>query len=342
MKKRITIKDVAREANVAISTVSHVLNGTAKISEPTREKVLEVIQRTNYVPNGYANRCGKKRTKSIGVMVTDLSNEFYTRVVSSIMSEALRENYATIVCEMAFNYKKVNLGMETLLDNGACGIIFVGGEKDVNVIMKAAQKVPVILCDRKIAGTSIPSITTDNVAAMRSLLALLKQWGYERIGYLSEAIELNNLKDRYLGFRVGVEENGFTSSTDHIIFHKNLKLDKALCAKNYIYEYIKKEGVKNLPEIFVTTSDLIAAGAIAALREHGLRVPEDIGVTGFDNISIAAVFDPPLTTIAQNMDMMGKYCFRNILNMINNIELPAPHSVLEAEVIVRKSVLNKY
>ena len=149
-KKKITIHDVAREANVSISTVSHVLNGTAKISDATRQRVIEVVQRFNYVPNGYGLRGRDKNSKVVGVMVADIKNEFYARCVQSIMNVALQENYTTMICEMAFNYKKECMGVDALLDKGVDGIIFIGGSMDGNIIRKANKSVPVILCDRKI------------------------------------------------------------------------------------------------------------------------------------------------------------------------------------------------
>ena len=164
--KKITIHDVAREAEVSISTVSHVLNGTAKISEATRQRVIDIVQRFNYVPNGYGLKVRDKGSKVLGVMVADIKNEFYARCVQSIMNTALQENYTTMICEMAFNYKKECMGVDALLDKGVDGIIFIGGSMDGNIIRKANKSVPVMLCDRKITGVSLPSVTTDNVSCL--------------------------------------------------------------------------------------------------------------------------------------------------------------------------------
>ena len=340
-KKKITIHDVAREANVSISTVSHVLNGTAKISDATRQRVIEVVQRFNYVPNGYGLRGRDKNSKVVGVMVADIKNEFYARCVQSIMNVALQENYTTMICEMAFNYKKECMGVDALLDKGVDGIIFIGGSMDGNIIRKANKSVPVILCDRKIAGSSLPSVTTDNVSAMRNLISLLKEWGYTKIGLLSETLEMDNLKDRCLGFKAGMEENGLKQYKEFMLFHPDLKLDKATAANCFLREHLERHGTRKLPEVFVTTSDLIATGAISALRKYGIRIPGDIGITGFDDISLAANLDPPLTTIAQNMEEMGLYCFRNILNLINGTAIGVPHSVIDAQSVIRKSVIDR-
>lgn len=340
-KKKITIHDVAREAGVSISTVSHVLNGTAKISDATRQHVIEVVQRFNYVPNGYGGKGRDKNLKTVGIMVADIKNEFYARCVQSIMNAALQENYTTMICEMAFNYKKECMGVDALLDKGVDGIIFMGGSLDENIIRKANRSAPVLLCDRKIAGSSLPSVTTDNVSAMRDLISLLKEWGYTKIGLLSETPEMDNLKDRCLGFRAGIEENGLKLYKEFMLFSPDLKLDKARAANCLLKEYLEKHGTRNLPEVFVTTSDLIAAGAISALRKYGIRVPNDVGITGFDDISLAANLDPPLTTIAQNMEEIGLYCFRHILNLINGTAIGVPHSVIEAEIVIRKSVIDR-
>ncbi|MEG0381776.1 MAG: LacI family DNA-binding transcriptional regulator [Christensenella sp.] len=339
-KKKVTINDIASASGVSISTVSHVLNGTAKISDETRKRVIDAVQKFSYVPNGYSLKWRGKNSKVVGVMVADIKNEFYASCVQSIMNAALQDNYTTMICEMAFNYKKECMGVDALLDNGVDGIIFIGGSMDGNIICKANKTVPVILCDRKMVGSSLPSVTTDNVCAMRNLISLLKEWGYTKIGLLTETPELDSVKDRCIGFKAGIEENGLKQYKEFMLFNSQLKLDKATGANCFLREYLERNGTGNLPEVFVTTSDLIAAGAISALRERGIRVPQDIGVTGFDNISLAANLDPPLTTISQNMKEMGIYCFRNILNLINGTAIGVPHSVIDAEIVIRKSVLD--
>jgi LacI family transcriptional regulator len=120
-----------------------------------------------------------------------------------------------------------------------------------------------------------------------------------------------------------------------------MKLNKRFTANNFVKEFLDRNGTRNLPEVIITTSDLIAAGAISALREYGIRVPHDVGITGFDDISLAGNLDPPLTTVAQNMEEMGTYCFRNMFNLINGNAIGIPHSVIDTKIVIRESVLKK-
>ncbi|HBU12319.1 MAG TPA: hypothetical protein DEB31_06200 [Clostridiales bacterium] len=338
-EKKVTIKDVAQESGVAVSTVSHVLNGTAKISDATKNRVLEVIRAMNYIPSNRKARGGGASSKVIGMMLADMTNEFYSRCTNAVMNAAAAENYSVLIGEIAYDYKREYMCVEAMIEKGVEGIIFTGGAMDANIIRRANKSIPVVLCDRKLMGTPFPTVTTDNVTIMRDLVALLSTWGYTKLGYVSESLELHNLKERFLGFKIGVEENGLRLQDQHTLILPKHRTDKVTTANQCLKEYMEKHTAKDLPEVFVTTSDLIAIGVSSALKENGLRIPEDIGITGFDDISVAAHLDPPLTTVAQNMNELGLYSFRNVLNLIHGTAIGIPHSVVDAKIITRGSVL---
>lgn len=244
--------------------------------------------------------------------------------------------FTPLFCDMTHDYKRLYHSMKALIEKDVDGIIFLGGSMDENIILGASEKLPVVLGDRKFINQSLPSVMTDNITAVRNLIFRLKQSGYTKIGYLGERAEMSNVSDRYMGFKHGLEENGLKFYEEFVLEEKILMLDKV----NNTYKLVKEKfsGVKHLPEVFVTTSDLIAVGAMGAFRELNVSIPKDIGVVGFDDISIASLTDPPLTTIAQDMERIGTTCFLSLLNTINRTDTGILHHSVDATLKIRKTV----
>ena len=202
-------------------------------------------------------------------------------------------------------------------------------------IIRAAKRVPVVLGDRRMPNVPIDSVGTDNQDAMRRLVGRLARAGYSRIGYVSEDLIMSNCSDRYQGFLQGMAENGLPVEERWMFLRPELRLNKAEGTYRY---FLPLERFRPLPQIFVCTSDLIAMGLIAALKAGGLHVPRDVGVVGFDDISIAAFYDPPLTTIAQDMRQLGRSCFQALLNRMEDRNRTTQDILVKAKIVVRDSV----
>jgi len=327
--------DIARNAGVSVTTVSHVLNRTANISQETTHRVLAVAQQLNYVQNKALENKALKR-KTIGILVPDISNEFYSRCIQSICDAAWAHNYKPIVCGMCHDKRIETKYIKTFIKDGVSGLIFFGGFLDEKYIINAAKKVPVVLGDRYLLNHSIPSVITDNSGVMRRLVAKLAKAGYTKIGFITEDLEMSNIKERYMGFKMGMEENNLPWMSEFIIHDKRLRLNKLTNGKELMNEYLADR--RKLPEVFLTTSDLIAIGAMSSLRERGYDIPKDIGVVGFDDITIAAHAYPPLTTVAQNMKLLGKSCFIKLLDSIEGRDTANSQMVINAKIIIRESV----
>lgn len=337
MKKRksVTIKDVAKKAQVSISTVSHVLNNTASISSETKSKVMEAVHELNYTyfrPESSKNI--KKR--QIAVFAPDISNEFYTNCVRAINTAAWHKEYTVLICEMCNEENAQIKYLQNVINSGIDGIIFLGGFLKEKYILEAAKHLPVILGDRKLLNHSLPTVQTDNVAVLRRLIAMLYGAGYRKIGLISEDLEMTNIIDRYMGYKMGLEENGLATDERYIFCEKNLRLDKLKNSYRFVKELLSSG--TPIPEVFVTTSDLIAMGAMTAFKESGFTIPWDIGVTGFDDITVAAHTRPTLTTVAQNMEKIGTECFASLYEKINNPQEDVHHTVVDAQIIIRDSV----
>jgi LacI family transcriptional regulator len=326
--------DIARESGVSVTTVSHVLNRTAAISSETTERVLAAAKQLKYIKRKPFAQAGKKNTP-IGILVPDIANEFYARCVQTICEEAWAHDYTAHVCGMRHEQQTETKYIKSLIDNGIGGLIFFGGFLDEKYILEASKHVPVVLGDRYLLNHTIPAVITDNTGVMRRLVAKLAKAGYSKIGFISEDLEMTNMKERYMGFKMGIEENGLLFKNEFIMHDKRLRLDKMTNGNLLMREILADK--RALPEVFLTSSDLIAVGVMAALHNEGYRIPKDIGIIGFDDISFAAHAYPPLTTVAQNMRQLGKSCFDILMNGING-GIAAGHIVINAKIIVRESV----
>lgn len=329
------MEDIAAQAEVSVTTVSHVVNGTATISEATTARVNAVIDRLGYRAKPATQLRGGKRT--IGIFAPDIANEFYSSCIQVIFEEAWSHDYAVMVCDTRHQEQAEDSYIKSLIAGGVCGLIFLGGTDDQSYILEAAKQVPVVLGDRTILNHPMDAVVTDNTDIMRRMIAKLAGSGYRRLGFVGQDLDMSNVRDRYMGFKIGLEENGLELCREWVHLSPALRLNKAQGAN----ALIKKElsAGRTVPQIYLCSSDLIAVGVMSALQEGGYRVPRDIGVVGFDDISIAAYSQPPLTTVAQNITQLGKSCFTTLLSRMEGEEDRAPvQIVVNAKIILRGSV----
>lgn len=335
--KKATMQDVAKQANVALSTVSHVINGTAPISEATKIKVLNVIKKLNYTPNALARGLRQNKTNLIGIVVPDISNEFYSKAASVILKEASARRCATVLCDTGYDFKREKKSVEALIQRRVDGLIFLGGGNDEEILENAYNSdIAIVLADRRYKTFS--SVEFNNYEAMKDLVHILYEDGFRRIGYISESLDMINLKDRYNGITDGLKQHGLTVNDEWILNDKWLQLEKVDTAKALMKKFIKDKSKENMPEVFITSSDMIAVGIMDALISNGYRVPEDIGVIGFDNITMARYYQPSITTIEQDCTKFGITCFQLLEKKMENEKIEDIHLMINTRLIMRKSI----
>ena len=333
-RKAVTMEDVAKEANVSVTTVSHVINQTASITAETTDRVRQAIQKLGYTPRASADL--NRGQRIIGVFTPEISNEFYARSIQAVFQAAWERDYAVMVCSMEHRHQAETSYIRSLIQSGVKGLIFFGGaSENERQIINAAKRVPVVLGDRRMPNEPIDCVGTDNTEIMRRMIGKLVRAGYTRIGYISEDLIMNNCADRYQGYRQGMWEHGLTIDDRWVFLLPELRLNKA---ENTYEFFLNLERGYPMPQIFLCSSDLIAVGLMAALKARGLRIPRDVGVVGFDDISISAFADPPLTTIAQDMHQLGRACFQALLNRMENRNRTPQEIIVRAKIIQRDSV----
>lgn len=345
---KVTISDVARLAGVVPSTVSHVLNGTASISPSTKERVLRAVEELNYSPNALARALRQKRTRLIGVVMQDVSTEFYAHCAASMLEEARKDKSVILLCDAAFDKNNKKDGVAALIERRVDGLVFIGGGNDGDIIKEVRKaNIPLVLGDR--SHESLYCVQFDNETTVNRLVHALYDSGYRRFIYLGESLDIqSNLRERFRGFQKGVEECGIPERNVKVILDDALEIYK-IRNSYQIYDNHFKDFKRSLeePAVVITSNDLIAQGFVAAVLRHGLKVPEDMAVVGFDNNTVSQYSCPALTTVEQDEKALGRSCYAALKELIDGKKLKQP-PMLPQRIIARETavipeeILEKY
>ncbi len=286
---KVTIREVAKRAGVSVTTVSRVLNGhdLEHMRPETKARVLEAIEELDYVPVKTAQRLRRQKTQIIAVLLPDISNPFFSLLARGVGSVAFEEGYSTLICDSNHSVEKESRYLEILLAEQVEGIIFIPvGQPDRDGLNRLLRRgIDVVVADRSVRG--LPSVEADNKSGSYQLTEHLLQKGYRNIAYIAGPPEVSTASDRLSGFTAAIENAALKPA--------------AVLYGNFTY----KSGYERAQEILRATSvdaimaanDLMAIGAIRAIEEMGLSVPRDIGVTGFDHVSLLEFVQPRLTTV---------------------------------------------
>lgn len=334
--RRATMHDVAKAAGVAQSTVSHVINGTAPIGDAVRKRVLDAIKATSYSPNAMARALRQSRSRLVGVIVPDISSEFYACAASSILKAAQADQYVALLCDTHIDLAAEEKDVHELLERRADGLIFIGGTGDEAIIRKAHDAgVAVVLGDRAISG--IPSVEFNNTDSIREVVHRLHGAGCRRFGYVGEPVDIQgNLRERYEGFVRGTQEAGVPAEDCTVFLDSSLHWIKTRTTHQIFRDYFANVSRSRLPEVFLCSNDMIAQGIIRAAHESGIRVPDDLAVVGFDDQHMAEFFIPSISTVAQDSGDLGARCFGLLLDVMSGNPHPE-RIVLEQRIMARES-----
>lgn len=284
-----TIKDVARLANVAVSTASYALNGTGKVSQSTREKVLKAAEELGYRPNGVARDLKRKvKTGIICMFVDDLGGPFYSEVLRGVQEVAICNNYNLIACSHRMTEKFLS---ERRVD----GAIVLSPNIPDDILLKTAgPQFPIVVMDRELECEHIYNVLIDNFNGAFQAVKYLIDLGHRKIAYISGPLVSYDNKKRLEGYKQALEEND-------IKFNPNLIIQGRFTEEGG-YEAMKlfllNSNITNQIDAIFSGNDEMAIGAIRALSEKGIRVPEDISIVGYDDIRLASYIQPPLTTVS--------------------------------------------
>lgn len=329
---RATIVDVAREAGVSPTTVSHVINGTRHVAEPTRQRVRAAIERLNYEVNSLAQSLKRDRSQTIGLLITDISNPFFTALVRGVEDVANAAGYGVFLCNTDEDPEKELTYLRMLRRKRVDAILMAPtGTRQPVVDQLIELGFPLVCFDRPPPGAPCDSVLVDNVGGARQAVSHLIGLGHRRISVITGLAGVGTTDERLEGYRRALVEHGLPVDAA-LVRVGNSRLNGGL------REMLALLDLPEPPTAVFSTNNLMTLGVLSALQSRQVRVPEDMAVVGFDDFDWAAVLRPRLTAVAQPTYEIGETAARMLIDRIEGRGGPAPRRiVLPTRLIVRES-----
>lgn len=328
---KVTIKEIAKLADVSIATVSKVVNNKDdKISAATRERVLNIIKETGYVPNRIASSMVTKKTNTLGLLIPDIANPFFPELARGAEDLANKMGYTLILCNSDNKTEKEDAYLEMLQEKMVDGIIFVASSRRTE-LSSALQRVrvPVITVDREIPGLTVQAkITVDNESGAFEAVTHMIERGYKRIYHLSGPLTSLPARQRYNGYLRAMEAQGMELPDHHLMEGRFSSNWGAEAVTELLERGIAFDGL-------FCGNDLIALGAMKCLQKNDISVPDPIGVVGFDDINMAQLTSPELTTVNQPNYDMGYKAAELLIKTIGGVKTKQHDYILKTRLIQR-------
>lgn len=323
-----TIRRVAELAGVSIATVSRTLARPDKVADATRERVLEAVRATGFVPNRQAVDFRRQATGNVVLLVRDISNPFYLDIYRGVEEHAFANGYRVLMGDAGYDDARVCRYVDMVRNRQADGLIMMTGwmpEALTNTPLP-----PIVISLEVVDGSELPTIAIDNRAAARLAVDHLVGLGHQRIAHVTGPMQLSMSTGRHAGYLAALESAGIVADPQLAIFGDFHFSSGQAAARELI-----ARGA-DFTAIFCS-NDEMAVGAINELRAHGRRVPADVSVVGFDDIVFADASDPPLTTIRQPRRAIGARSMEMLIALLSGEPLPAARVEADVELIVRAS-----
>ena len=329
-----TIKDVARVSGVSIATVSRVINETGYVKESTRKRVLEAVRVLGYSPSYPARSLSSGSTRIVGAVLPDISNPFFPAVARGIDDALTARGYLLIICNTDNDATQEEALVGMLLGQRVDGIVFVaGGPESGALVRRASRDVPVALIDREIGGVECDAVTCDNYNGAYEMTRHLLELGHRRIAFISGPPNLSTSRKRLAGFRDCLMHSGIADPPH--VYYGDLKYETG---RSIAREML--DSGQGTTAVFAA-NDLMALGAERCFTDAGVLVPARMAVAGYDDILMASLSRPSLTTVAQPAYRMGAVAAEMLLERLgasgDAARAPARLEVLETALVVRDS-----
>jgi LacI family transcriptional regulator, repressor for deo operon, udp, cdd, tsx, nupC, and nupG len=328
--RKVTMDDVAKKACVSKATVSRVYTDPDKVSLKKREKVFRAIEELNYQPNALARNLRRLQTNTILVIIPTIVNTFFTFILKSIQDVAFENNYQVLLGDTNRSPEREEQYLYFLQQKLVDGVILLFPRLNHSLIEEIVENHPVVIVGDALFNKKIPTVTNDTCLSTKVATEHLIKLGHSRIAYFSGPLNFALSHDRKKGYYLAMEKHG-------------LKIDESLIFEGDFYLQSGYElalemlSLPNSPTALVAGSDEMAIGAIKAARELGKAVPRDLAVIGFDDIKMASICEPPLSTMAQPKDSLGRISTEMLLALIKGEAIKEHFVLLYDELVIRES-----
>lgn len=338
-KEKTTIHDIARHLNVTASTVSRALKDHPKISAETKKAVQKTAQKLNYQPNHIAAALRNGKSNIIGIIVPTVDRSFFSSVVRGIEEIANAAKYNVMICQTYDNFEKEVSTVEALLNARVDGIIVSHAKETLNFnhFLKVKERgIPLIMFDRYNDDLEVSNVVIDDFLGAYQVTEHLIQQGCKRIAHFTNTRKISIFKERLRGYREALADNGLPYS-DELVVESNLQLEDGKASMQQLLT------LKEIPDGVFSASAFGALGAMEALKEQNLRVPDDVAIVTFSNETFTSVTEPPLTTVDQHSMRIGNAAAEIFLEEISarDRKFIPQKIVLKPELIIRRSSLRK-
>lgn len=335
MKKKSTIRDVAKKADLSLSTVSLVLNKKGYVSEANRQKVLRIIKELDFHPQRSARGLATQLSGNIGFILTEdhfsQSEPFYTRIFLGTEFEARKHNHYILLTTVGKNIKETSEAPRFLLEHNVDGVIIAGkiGSSWIKYIKN--KHLPILLVDY--VAPKVSNITIDNRAGAELVVQHFLKGGHKKIGFIGGDLRHPSIHERFAQYQSVMLAAGIIPSEEWC------NIDQPNTTSSDGYEAAKKifSGNDNKPTAIFAANDAMAIGCMQYLKEYGFRIPKDIAIAGFDNIEAGLHVEPRLTTVNVHREEMGSLAMRRIIEMVKEKSGVVTKTITPVELVVRES-----
>jgi DNA-binding LacI/PurR family transcriptional regulator len=333
--KQVTVKDIANQLKLHYTTVSKALSNHPDISIATKRRVLSIAKKLDYHPNSIAKNLKKQGTSTLGVIVPSIKNDFFSAVISGIEEVAYGREFNTVVCQSNESSDREAVHVGTLISNRVAGVLVSVAQTTIsgahfNALGK--QGIPLVFFDRVCDDIEADKVVVDDYdGAVQAVRHLIKS-GYKRIAHLAGPKNTSIGRDRCRGYMDELKRNGIPIDHDMITYG-------GLEEKNGIAALKELTSRCSMPEAIFAANDPVALGAYKEIKRMGLKIPQDVALVGFGNITLSSYLDPPLTTVSQFPYELGRTAASVLLRRIENSdhEMSPAMEVIKTELILRKS-----
>jgi len=327
------MKDVAVHANVSISTVSYVMNGTGPVSADRRARILNSVRELDYIPNESARNLKRQSASTIGLVVPDLSNQFFSLLASGAAHAAAARDVLVVLCSSENTEEAESSNARLLRSQRVDGVVYLTGFHESPTSLLELQSLgPVVLVDERVPGADLPAVLAEGRLGARDVAAHVVALGHKRFTCIAGPSALWTAEQRLAGYREALALGGCDPDTMEVLVG-DYRMESG-------FELAKK--ALNVPALtrptaLLCANDMMAIGALEYCRASGLNVPADVSVVGFDDVPMAPLLSPRLTTVRQPAREMGVYAAELLLDLIRGDAKPDSPKSFPVEVIVRES-----
>ena len=329
----VNIDDVAKAAGVSIATVSRVLSDKPYVSQSARARVLESVAELGYRPSRVAQSLRSQQTQIIGLIISDIQNPFFTAIVRAVEDYAHSHDYTLLLCNSDEDPEKETIYINLMLAENVAGVIIsptAGAEAACKQLLK--NKIAVVSIDRRMATIDVDTVVTENVNATHKLISHLIENNHHRIGAITAPVAISTGYERQQGYRQALTDHHIELAPE-LVCAGIPKIETGYTLTNQLL------ALDDPPTALFTGNNLLTIGALRAIHEHNLSIPQDIAIVVYDEMDWMFVINPPLTVVAQPTYAIGQHAAELLLNRIANPTAPIRKIALEPQVHLRQSSL---